>query len=193
MQNHLGLIQQIVKGNQQAFKEIYDIFHVKVFNTAMGYIQNNEEAEEVTQDVFVEIFRSAHKFKGNALVSTWIYRITVNKCLDFLRYKQRKKRAVWLKRFLGFSDNEQERDIPDFVHPGILLEQKENAQLLFKVIDTLAEKQKTAFILTYVEDLPQKEVAEIMEISVKAVESLLQRAKTNLRKKLDKYNPNRRK
>ena len=72
----------------------------------------------------------------------------------------------------------------DFKHPGILLENQEKASYLFAAINELAETQKTAFILTYIEGLPQQEVASIMDNSVKSVESLLQRAKTNLKKKL---------
>ena len=73
---------------------------------------------------------------------------------------------------------------PHFDHPGILLEQKEKARYLFEAIETLPENQKTVFVLAHVEELPQKDIAEIMDLSVKAVESLLQRAKGNLRKKL---------
>jgi len=75
-------------------------------------------------------------------------------------------------------------DKPNFEHPGIQLEQKERSRYLFQAIDTLPENQKTVFVLAHIEELPQKEIAEIMNISVKAVESLLQRAKGNLRKKL---------
>ena len=75
-------------------------------------------------------------------------------------------------------------DQPVFDHPGIKLEQKENARYLFEAIETLPDTQKTAFILAHIEELPQKDIADIMNMSVKAVESLLQRAKVNLRKKL---------
>lgn len=77
----------------------------------------------------------------------------------------------------------------DFQHPGVLLENKEKAQYLFSVIETLAEAQKTAFILSFVEGLPRQEVADIMETSLKSVESLLQRAKANLKKKLIEIYP----
>ena len=80
----------------------------------------------------------------------------------------------------------------DFEHPGVLLENKENAKALFKVIDTLPETQKTAFILSYIEDMPRQEVADVMETSLKAVESLLQRAKGNLKKKIENMYPHRR-
>jgi RNA polymerase sigma-70 factor (ECF subfamily) len=79
----------------------------------------------------------------------------------------------------------------DFAHPGVKLENQEDAKLLFKVIDGLSENQKTAFILTQIEDLPQQEVAEIMKITRKAVESLVQRSKANLKKNLANQYPDR--
>lgn len=146
-----------------------------MYNTALGYLQNVEDAEEIVQDVFLTIYEKAHTFKGNAKVSTWMYRITVNKSLNHI--DKRKRRPI-------ANHEVQEYQQVDFEHPGVLLENQENAKILFSTIDTLIENQKTAFILSYVEGLPQQEVAEIMETSLKSVESLLQRAKTNLKKKL---------
>lgn len=141
----------------------------------MGYLHNVEEAEEITQDVFVSIYKKAHTFKGNSKLSTWIYRITINKCLNALDKGKRRPNAE--------SEVHEFHSI-DFVHPGIILENQEKSKYLFEVIDTLVDSQKTAFILSYVEGLPRQEVADVMEIGLKAVESLLQRAKANLRKKL---------
>lgn len=184
MSQNLHIIQKITQGDQDAFRELYDLFSEKVYNTALSYTQNEADAEEVTQDVFVAIFKNAAKFKGNSTVNTWVYRITVNTALNFL---QRKKRHS----FLQFT--EIKTSPPDFEHPGVLLENKERAKALFATIDRLPDRQKTAFILSFIEELPRKEVAEIMELSLKAVESLLQRAKQNLSKKLKNQYPNRRK
>ncbi|MEM6804843.1 MAG: RNA polymerase sigma factor, partial [Bacteroidota bacterium] len=157
-----------------------------VYNICLGYTQHIEDAEEVMQDVFVEVFNSIDRFEGKSSISTWIYRISVNKSLDFLRYKKRKKRFAQIQRLWG-GEKEEALDLPDFVHPGVLVENQEKAQTLFQAINSLAENQKTAFILSFVEELPRKEVAEIMNIKLKACESLLQRAKANLRKKLENF------
>jgi RNA polymerase sigma-70 factor (ECF subfamily) len=178
------LIIAIAAGDQHSFQMLYQHFSDKVYNTAISYTQNEKDAEEVTQDVFTSIYRNAAKFKGDASVSTWIYRITVNTSLNAIK---RKKRFSFLP--LGILTKDQ----PDFEHPGVLLEKKEAAKMLFKVIDTLSPNQKTAFILSFVEELPRQEVADIMELSLKAVESLLQRAKASLREKLEKEYPHRRK
>ena len=141
-------------------------------------------AEDITQEVFVTVFRSILSFNEKSSVSTWIYRITVNKCLDHLRFKNRRKRQGVFSMLFHNDTGEVLHDPPNFVHPGVQLERKENAKHLFAAIDTLPDNQKTAFVLTHVEELSQEEVAEIMDLSVKAVESLLQRAKSYLRKKL---------
>ena len=184
MSDQHEILLSIAGGDRKAFQQLYELFSEKVYNTSLSYVQNERDAEEITQDVFTSIFRNAAKFKGEASVSTWVYRITVNTSLNHI--KKRKRFS-----FLKFGAIEPDR--PNFEHPGVLLENKENAKALFQVIDSLPESQKTAFILSFVEELPRQEVADIMEVSLKAVESLLQRAKASLRKKLENSYPNRRK
>jgi RNA polymerase sigma-70 factor (ECF subfamily) len=185
------LFLQIIKRDENSLAELILRFQNKVYNTALSYLQNNEEAEEVAMDVFLELFQSAANFRGESSVSTWIYRITINKSLDKLKYRNRKKRLVWISSIFSNEEGELLHDKPHFEHPGILLENKEKSVLLFKAIDQLPEKQKSAYLLSYVEMLPQNEVAQILETSVGAVESLLQRAKVKLRKELEKYYPER--
>lgn len=191
MEDEVLWIDEIAKGNENALKKIYERYSVKVFNTVISYTKNQEDAEELHQDIFVTIYNTAGSFRKNASVSTWIYRIAVNKSLDFLRKKNSLKRSGIFTSLYKKDSGELAIESADFVHPGIKMEQAENAQLLFRVIETLPENQKTAFILTQIEDLPQKEAAEIMNTSRKAVESLLQRAKGNLKKELEKVYPER--
>ena len=146
----------------------------------MSYIKDVEDAEEITQDVFVTIFRKAHQFKGLSKVSTWIYSITINKAINQVRKNKRKPTNI---------EDATTIVVTDFVHPGVLLENKELSIYLFKAIDTLVEKQQTAFILSYVEGLPRKEVAAIMDTTLKSVEGLLQRAKANLKNEIMRMYP----
>ncbi|UBM60166.1 RNA polymerase sigma factor [Marinilongibacter aquaticus] len=178
------LIAAIARGNKEAFRQIYSLYNEKVFNTVISYTQNEADAEEVTQDVFLRIHKYAENFKGESAPSTWIYRIAVNASLNFIKKK---------KRFSFFQLGKEAETKTDFVHPGAQLEKREEVQILFKYINTLPENQKTAFILSFVEELPRQEVADIMKLSLKAAESLLQRAKANLRIKLEKVYPERRK
>ena len=169
-----------------SFREIYERYKNNVFNTVLGYVQHTAEAEEVTQDVFLEIYRSLDTFEGRSALGTWVYRIAVNRSLDFLKAKNRKKRFAFLSSLFNTS-GDLVHDPPDFHHPGIQLERKENAAVLFKAIHTLPENQKTAFLLAKVEGLSYSEIAAIMELSVSSVESLMVRAKQNLQKKLSEY------
>ncbi len=178
-----AFISQLRSGDQGAFKKLVEDYQEKVFNTAISMVQDHGMAEDIAQEVFVTVFKSILTFNAQSSVSTWIYRITVNKCLDHLRARSRKKRGIFSSLFSA-DTGEPVSGAPSFDHPGIKLEQRENARFLFAAIETLPDNQKTVFVLAHIEELPQKDIAEIMNISLKAVESLLQRAKINLRKKL---------
>lgn len=178
------IIRAISDGNEQAFAKLYELYSDKVYNTALSYSKNKEDAEEITQDVFVSIYRNATSFEGKSSLNTWIYRIVVNTSLNYLK---KKNRFVILKNTFLKSEK------IDFEHPGVLLENKEDAAALYQVMDGLPNNQKTAFILSFIEELPRQEVANIMDTSLKAVESLLQRAKKNMRSRLGKKYPHRRK
>lgn len=184
-------LQAIAQGSEASLEQLYNHYADKVYNTLLSYTKNAEDAEELLQDVFVTIFNTASSFQFNASVSTWIYRIAVNKSLDFLRKKNSQKRKGIFTSLYIKDSAEIKFDTADFVHPGVKLENKEDAQFLFRAIDTLSENQKTAFILTQIEGLPQQEAAEIMHQSRKSVESLVQRAKSNLKQELEKYFPER--
>ena len=159
MATEIQLLKKVTKGNRKAFRELYILYKDKVYSTAIGYLQNIEDAEEVTQDVFLTVYNKSETFKGKSKVSTWIYRITVNKSLNYLNKKNR-------TFTLGFPVKDNHKI--EFNHPGIQLENQEKAKYLFYTINQLPENQKTAFILSYIEGLPQKEVSEIMELTLKS-------------------------
>lgn len=165
----------------QKLKEIYETYSIMVFNLCLNYLHNQHDAEEVTQDVFLKIHQQLDSFEKKSSIKTWIYRITVNQCLDFLKAKKRQKRFGFI---LPIFDNSESINTGDFDHPGILLENKEATEAILKKINELPHQQKTALILKAMDGLSQKEIAEVMGTSVKAVESLLSRAKANLKEKL---------
>ncbi len=181
------LILQLQQGNEKAFGYLVENFQDRVYNTCLGILRNAEDAEDIAQEVFVEVHRSVQNFKAESKLSTWIYRICVTKSLDHLRGKKRKKRFAFVKSIFGEHDNELRFEIPDFVHPGVQLENKERAAYLFKAIEDLPENQKIAFTLNKIECLSYQEISEVTEMSVSAVESLLFRAKQNLKKILTDY------
>jgi RNA polymerase sigma-70 factor (ECF subfamily) len=184
--NELELIQQLRAGDEQAFKSLVVNYQDLVYNTALGVVQNSEDAEDVAQEVFIQVYRSIDQFKGDARLSTWIYRITTTKALDHIRSRKRKKRFAFITSLFGPND-ELVHEPVDFQHPGVALDRKEQAALLFKMIEQLPDNQKVAFTLHKTEELSYQEIADVMQLSVSAVESLLFRARQNLRKLLEKY------
>lgn len=180
-------IQQLKKNDEKAFQLLVDLFSKKVYNTCIGMLQNLEDAEDVTQEIFITVHLNIGLFKEESSLSTWIYRISVNKCLEFIRKKHRKKRlGVFKSIFTSDGEKALENHI-DFVHPGVQLEQQERAKNLFKAIDLLPEQQRTAYVLHKLEQVSYNEIAGIMEVSLSSVESLLFRAKQNLKKHLATY------
>lgn len=166
------------------FQQTYNEHKKMVYNLALQYVGNIEDAEEITQDVFVKVYENLNRFRNEANIRTWIYRITINQSLDFLKAKKRQKRA-FLSTILRIDDTEKQLDIPNFNHPGIELEQKETLAFIFNCLNRLPENQKTVIILLKIESLSQQETANIMKVTTKAVESLFQRAKKNLEKLLN--------
>ena len=183
----LQLISLIQKKDENAFRYLVETYNDKVFNTVLSFVQQVEDAEDICQEVFIEVYQSIDKFKNESKIYTWIYRIAVSKSLDHLKSKKRKKRFAFLQSLFGNEGISLAADKPHFDHPGVQLENKEHSKVLFYAISKLPEKQQTAFTLTKVEGLSYAEVSEIMEVSVSSVESLLFRANQNLRTLLENY------
>jgi RNA polymerase sigma-70 factor (ECF subfamily) len=164
-----------------------DLFSKKVYNTCVGMLQNIEDAEDVTQEIFISIHINIKEFKAESSLSTWIYRISVNKCLEFIRNKNRKKRSGIFKSIFSSDGEKAIENHSDFMHPGIQLVNQERSKILFKAIDLLPEQQKTAYVLHKIEQVSYNEIALIMQVTLSSVESLLFRAKQNLKKHLTIY------
>lgn len=179
-----SLVAAFCRGEEAAFRRVVERYGSRVLNTCLGMVRSVEDAEDLTQEVFVQVFERRAQFRGDARLGTWIYRITVNLCLAAHRRARRQKRFAFLTSIWGEDGVALRHDVPDYVHPGVLAERREEAVLLFQALEALPDKQRAAFTLAYVEGLPQAEVAAVLELSVGAVESLLQRAKQGLRQRL---------
>ena len=181
------LSQRLKDGDPEAFRELVDLYKSKVINTCYRFLNNKEEAEDVTQDVFVEIYQSISSFREEARLSTWIYRIAVTKSLDNIRKMNRKKRLNNLKSFFGRAQQIEHIPAPSDTRPDKCLETQERSRILQKAIQSLAENQKIAITLSQYEGFSNKEIADIMDTTLSSVESLLHRAKKNLKKRLYPY------
>jgi RNA polymerase sigma-70 factor (ECF subfamily) len=184
------LLNDLIQGDPDAFEALITEYQDRVVNTCARFVNNLQDAEDVAQNVFIEVYQSVGRFRSQSKLSTWIYRIAVTKSLDFVRKMTRKKRMGKVKRLFGLDSDEAEMSIdpPDSAPtPLENLASSEQATLLTEALNTLPENQRMAIILTNYEQLSQAEVSKIMGNTVSAVESLIHRAKQNLRQKLTAY------
>jgi RNA polymerase sigma-70 factor (ECF subfamily) len=183
-------IDALKAGDEDAFRTMVYLFQDRVFNACLGFLDSREEAEDAAQETFMEVHHAVRDFRDDARLSTWIYRIAVSKSLQAIRKKRRKK------RFAVFFRDTGERGMPertaeprDDFHPLAQLENRERAEILHAAMSKLPESQRVAFTLHKIEGLRYDEIAEVMNVSRPSVESLIHRARMNLRKQLyDYYN-----
>lgn len=178
------LIEGLQRREERAFRTLVEQYQDRIYNTVLGLVQCAEDAEDLAQEVFIKVWQSIGSFKREAQLGTWLYRIAVTQALDFKRKQQRQKRGGLLVSL--FSRHETDPEAPDFHHPGVAAEKKEASALLFRAIQALPENQQAAFVLQKLEGLSQDQIAAVLDTSVSSVESLLHRAKQNLRKELGK-------
>ena len=183
-----SFLEELRAKKPSAYNQLIDDYQHKVFKTCLSFVPNKQDAEDIAQEVFLEVFKSIDKFKGNSTLSTWIYRICTNKCLEFIRKKNTKKRFAFMQTILG-------EEIPidktsyftEFNHPGIILENKEKAATIYKAINTLPESQKIVFTLAKIDGKSYQEIVEITGKSLPSVESIMFRAKKSLKEKLENF------
>ena len=181
-------IEQLKIKSTKAYSKLLDDFQQKVFSTCISFVPNKEDAQDIAQDVFIEVFKSVNKFKGDSKLSTWIYRITTNKCLEFIRKKNTKKRFAFLQSITGGAiPLDKTNYFTEMNHPGVMLENKELNATLFKAINSLPESQSVVFTLHRIDGKSHQEVAEITKRTVSSVESIMFRAKKNLQNLLENY------
>ncbi len=166
------------------FDTIVQDFYKIVLNIGFKFTLNREDSEDIAQEVFIEINRSLSTFKGDSKLSTWIYRIAVTKSIDLIRKKNRKKRFAPIIDL--FKLNQSGKEIPSKDRgPHNKMETEERKKTLSEAISSLPDNQKAAITLSKLDGLKNKEVADILGVSVSSVEALIHRGKQNLRKKLE--------
>jgi RNA polymerase sigma-70 factor (ECF subfamily) len=173
------LVRALKNKDEAAYRDLVLAYQEMIVATCYGFLRNLEEAEDVAQEVFIQVFRNIDNFRGEARLSTWIYRIAVNRSLNKVRSR---KANLFVSLDVVFETSSGQSSTP-----FVALENTERAAILKAAIDKLPENQRTAFILSKHDDLANKKVAEVMEMSLSAVEALLNRAKKNLQKHLVEY------
>ena len=176
------MIHQLQAGDELAFRKLVEDYQLRVFHICMELLHVREDAEDIAQEVFVEIYHSIGRFRGASRLSTWIYRIAVNKSLNHIR---RKKWHRWLQPIENLTGRREAEPVaPENTLPEREIEERQQLAQLWHALDSLPENQRKAFVLSRMEDFSYREIAAIMETTLPGVESLLQRARVNLQKKL---------
>lgn len=177
------LLLNLQEGDKTAFRQFFNRYQQLVYNVCYRMSNSREEAEDITQDVFIKVFHAIAGFRGEAKLSTWLYRISVNTCL---KNESRKKLNQLVSLDFLLKEEESPYSIFDSETPDQQLEKSETEQIVRYAIQKLSPRQKTAVVLHRYENLSYEEIARVMKISIPAVESLLHRAKENLAEKLKK-------
>ncbi len=182
------LINKIINNDRDAFRIFVDKYQKLVFNVCYNFLNNRYDADDITQEVFIEVYNKANTFKFESKISTWLYRIATNKSLNLIR-KLKKEKIIKSIDNMFSPDSEKSIDIIDNRNKIAQeeIEHNEMRDILYSALGKLPKNQSTAFKLHKFENLAYKEIAEIMELSLSAVESLIHRAGKNLRKKLSNY------
>jgi len=169
----------LVGDTNSRFNAIITAFEDRVYGLCLSLLQNQHDAEDATQDIFTTIYLKLDTYKGEAKLSTWIYRIAVNKCYELLRFKSRKKRFSQL-----FSISDEVINLsadPAFYHPGVQLESQEQSDLLFRALAQIPAQQRLVYTLHKVEGYEYAFIMETTGFSRSKIESLIFRAKQSLK------------
>lgn len=185
------ILEHLASDKGKAYQLLVSSYAAFVFNACLKQVPNREDAEDLTQEVFLAAHINLDTFENRSKLSTWLYSIIINKCREFHRNQNRLKRKGIEQSMDDESIKWTNSPSVEFDHPGIQLERKEHAEILFQAIGQLPENQRIAYTLNKIDGQAYAEVAEIMDQSISAVESLIFRANRNLRKLLaDFYQKN---
>lgn len=186
--NESALLDGCLSGSSAAYRYLVEHYKDKVFRTVIGFVHSEADAEDITQEVFIEVFRSVKKFRKESGLSTWIYRIAVNKSINYHRIKRRRKIISFFDlNDIGEPVIKDEQFASNDSGPDSAIENREHSVVIKSAIDSLPKNQKTAFILSKYDNLSYQEVASVMKVSVSSVESLVFRARRTLQTKLYSY------
>jgi RNA polymerase sigma-70 factor (ECF subfamily) len=181
------LIERFRNGSMAAFEEIVARYESKVFNLAMRFTRNQEDAEEVLQDVFTTIYKKLAGFEGKSAFSSWLYRIIVNAA--FMKLRKRKQHTTVSIEDLAPAVKQYciDREGMSESRSDTLTINKELRDRVQGAIDRLPEQYRAVFVLRDVDGLSNQEVSEILDLSIPAVKSRLHRSRLMLRRKLQRY------
>ena len=186
MQPDADLVQMAQRDDTRAFDELVIRYRQKVFRLAYRILRNEDDAAETLQDTFLSAYRGIKRFKQESTFSTWLYRIATNASL--MRFRKRRDNLVSLEQSQNDSDDAEPLAIADWSKQPLqdLLDSETRSQME-ESIEKLPVQLRTVFILRVIEELPNDEVGQILQLTGAAVKSRLHRARILLRERLNRY------
>ena len=184
-----ALVRDLQAGNLEAYDRIAELYQKKIYALSFNLMRNQMDAQDVTQEVLLTLFRKINTFQGKSAFSSWVYRITLNASYMKLRNKKKEPNISIDELLPSFNGaGFQQEKIQDWSeNTESLLFTNETREVIKKAVDLLPEKEKVVFLLRDVEGLSTEKVSEILDLTVPAVKSRLHRARLFLRKKLSGY------
>jgi RNA polymerase sigma-70 factor (ECF subfamily) len=180
----IELIRGVIARDRASVTCLVETYQKRVIKTAYYFLGNMQDAEDIAQEVFVEIVNAMPGFRQSSALSTWIYRITVNRSLNAIRRNRQRQIFIRIEKLFGLESNAKPEFERSMAHEFDPMTDDETRKLLKDTVSGLPDNQRTVFILNKYEELSYKEISEVTGLSISAVESLLHRAKINLQKKL---------
>ncbi len=181
------LMIRLQQGDDSAFHEIVMQYQQKVHNYAFRSLHDRHKAEDIAQETFLRVFKAYNRWRPEANFSTWLFTIAHRLCLNEIRSRSRERKALHTVHGTGETDILAQTEDKKRRSPLKKSIQHEQSALLHSVIQKLPEKQKQAILLHKFEGLSYKEVAEVLDLSLEAVRSLLVRARKNIHKHLSPH------
>jgi len=187
--NDLELVERARQGDRDAFRELVEKYQRKVYSICYGMLKDSEASLDVSQEVFIKVYRYLEKFNQKSSFYTWLYRITVNMCIDYIRKHSKVQRVEYDDRLSHDGAEGDEHILPSTLglHPDKVYGRKELREKMLEALNTLSEKHRTILILREVEGLSYEEIADVLNISKGTVMSRLFHARRYFQDAIKEY------
>lgn len=184
------IVNRICQGDFEAFHELVERYKKKIYYLACDMMGDHHEAEDISQEVFIKVFRHIKKFRKDAALKSWLYQITVNTCIDVQRKKRRKPQVSMEGAEMDIL-NQDSAWTGTSTNPEQYAESNMIQHRILELLQKISPKERSAFVMRYYDDLKTGEIAEILNVSTNTIKSLLFRARKKLQKELSfyRYNP----